>query len=379
MEKIEINKFLPFGVALREVLVHPSLSGTNLKYLLRQRGIFIETNDDEDTFPLLTSTILSPLEFEFIKEKLKSKEDFSKIKTRNIEWTSNETLLKAIPDKINLKEIISDSTNRYKVVYQSNFAPIDGNPDKLRLEFKCETNNYNSSWYRVTNQFPGEIIVEKTIEDNKVFMKMVYTSPETSHASEQGIKYLEKYFKDNNYASKEKESQKILYKSFTNAERVKFLLSLAKSSDIFEFERVTDLDIGPDPSEDLPQDFKKLMSGNVKELKIKGEDLHKSFLINEKENHRYIELADFEVYYKFNYIGAEGNCKIRFGFEGYLKKRNSNIEFSSKIESLNLNENYLSLNKNNVQKYLLQEFDRLAAKKFNTVKSIQESLKYTEL
>lgn len=364
MEKIEINKFLPFGESLKDVLLHPSLTSTNLKYLLRQRGVFIESSSDSDTFPLLTCTLLSPLEFEFVKEKIKSKEDNSKIVSRNLEWSSTETLIKVIPDKINLKEILGIDLNRFKIVSQTNFAAVEGNPNKVKMEFKCETNNYNSSWYRAKSEFPGEIVVEKVEAEGKVFMRIIHTSPETLQAADKGVKFLENYFKENNLVSKDKESEKIQYKDFTNESRVQFFLSLTQGSNIFEFQRLTDLDIGPDPNEDPPQEFKKLMSGNVKELKINGNSLHESFFITEKSNHRFIQLAVIETLYNFMYHAASGNCKVRYGFEGFFKKGLTNIEFSVNVSSVNLNDEYMGLNKEKIRVHLLQEFEKFAIGKY---------------
>ena len=278
MEKIEINKFLPFGVSLRDVLMHPSLTSTNLKYLLRQRGIFLETTEDSDTVSLLCSTLLSPLEFEYIIERLKTKEDSSKILSRYIPWTSSDKLIKAVPAKLNINELFKDSTQKFSVLSQTNFAPVDGNPDKVKMVFKCETNNYNSSWYRTKNEFTGEVVLEKIEEAGKVYMKMIYTSPETLNVSNRVVKHLEKHFVENKYSEKDLVSERILYKNFTNAERIKFFLSLITSNGIFEFIRATDLNIGPDPTEELPSDFSKFMSGLVKELNIKGENLHQNAL-----------------------------------------------------------------------------------------------------
>lgn len=368
MEKLEVNKFLPFGASLREVLMHPSLTGTNLKYLLRQRGIFIESTNDSDTMSLLSSTILSPLEFEFIVDKLKSKEDNSKMMTRNIKWNSRETLIKAVPAKLNLKDLFQESNPRFKILSQTNFAPVEGNPDKVKMVFKCETNNYNSSWYRTKNEFSGEVVLEKVEEEGKVYMKMVYTSPETFNVSDKVVKHLEKHFKENNLSEKNAESERILYKNFSNEERVKFFLSLIESSGIFEFIRVTDLNIGPDPTEELPKEFSKFMSGVVKELKIKGENLHHNFFIKEFENHKYVEMAEIEAIYNFKYNDAEGSCKVRFGFVGYLKKRLSNIEFSTSVETPVLKDEHANLNKEKIRVFLLQEFEKFKDKMYNAIK-----------
>lgn len=69
MEKIDANKFLPFGVSLRDILLHSTFKGVNAKQLLRQKGIFIESNDENDTFPLLTTLLSLKLSKTSLKQK----------------------------------------------------------------------------------------------------------------------------------------------------------------------------------------------------------------------------------------------------------------------------------------------------------------------
>lgn len=79
MEKLEINRHIPFGITLQDVISHPSLTDSKLRTLLRMRGIYLEDFKDNETYPLLLSTILSPYEFEFIKENIRGKEVSKKI------------------------------------------------------------------------------------------------------------------------------------------------------------------------------------------------------------------------------------------------------------------------------------------------------------
>ena len=77
MENINdnINRFLPYGESLRAILDHPSIKVTERKQLLRMKGVFVNNSDENSTFPILTTSLLSPVEFEFLKEKLQAKEE----------------------------------------------------------------------------------------------------------------------------------------------------------------------------------------------------------------------------------------------------------------------------------------------------------------
>jgi hypothetical protein len=135
MENHNVNKFLPYGIQLKEVIEHPSITKPKLNSILKSRGIFLEETEDNITFPIIQSTILSPFEFEDIRQTLKAKEDNRKLSTRMLEWHNTEDLIKVIPDKIDFKQLITEKFPRIKIDSSSNFAPIDGNPNKVGIKF----------------------------------------------------------------------------------------------------------------------------------------------------------------------------------------------------------------------------------------------------
>ena len=242
MEKIEenINRFLPFGDSLRAVLQHPTINATDIKQLLRLKGVFVEDLDDENTFPLLIGSLISPFEFEFIKERLQTREDRQKTITRSLQWTSQETLINAIPDDFNIQEVIKTTFPKYRVVGSPNFTMLDGNPDRIALEFKCETDDYSKEWYRARKEFKAQITLEKvTTAGNKVQLQIVHTSPETTEISDKVVKRLEKHFKDQNHMNPQQQIQRILFKDFTNQERVAFFLSLTDGNSLCEFQKAS--------------------------------------------------------------------------------------------------------------------------------------------
>ena len=55
------------------------------------------------------------------------------------------------------------------------------------------------------------------------------------------------------------------------------------------------LDIGPDPSENLPLEINWLELAKVRELNINGEVLHNLPFLKDKELHKFMELAEMEI------------------------------------------------------------------------------------
>jgi hypothetical protein len=298
---------------------------------------------------------------------LKAKEDRQKITTRPIEWNSTETLVNAVPADLNLKDLVQEAFPRYNIISTSNFAPVDGNLDKLKMEFKCETTSYNDSWYRTKNEFAGEVVLEKVIDEGKVTLQMIYTSPETFDIADKVVKKLITHFKENSFVDSNKETDKITFGRFSNSIRIDFLMSLTNNSTSFEFEKVTDLEIGPDPNFELPDDFEIMKAGAIKQLYIQGDTLHQSVFLRDNKYHQYLQLAVVEAQYKFSTHAAQGVCKMRYGFENYFKRQVSNLEFSIDLVTLSLGDEHKHVNKNAIRTILLQEFEKLKAAKFKEV------------
>lgn len=380
MEKINenINRFLPFGESLRAILQHDSIKDRERRQLLRMKGVFVNNPDEDSTFPILTTSLLSPNEFEFLKERLQAKEDREKTITRTLDWESNKTLISAIPDNFNIQEIIKTNFPRYNVIGNPNFKMIDNNPDRIALDFKCETTNYSKVWFRGKNEFKGQVTFEKVkTKDNKVQLQIIHTSPETTEIAEKVSKNLEKHFKANSYMNPQKEIQRILFKDFTNSERIEFFLSMTEGNDIFSFTKATFLDIGPDPNENLPSDINWLELAKVRELNINGEVLHNLPFLKDKNLHQFMELAEMEIIYDFSLPTVEGNCKIRFGFNNYFKNRIGNIELVVDFVKINPKDEYSTTPLASIRQQLFKEFEKFKTEKYEWGKLQNLSKQYT--
>ncbi|GAI99897.1 unnamed protein product, partial [marine sediment metagenome] len=261
---------------------------------------------------------------------------------------------------------VKTSFPKYKVVGSPNFKMVDKNPNKIDLDFRCETSNYNKAWYRGKNEFKGQIAFEKvTTKDNRVQLRIVHTSPETTDIADKVVRNLEKHFKDNNYMNSKKEIQRILFKDFTNEERIEFFLSLTEGNNVFDFTKATFLDIGPDPNENLPEGIDWLELAKVRELNINGEVLHKIYFIKNKALHKFMELAEMDVIFNFSIPSAEGVCNIKFGFHNYFTKRIGNIEFVVDIVKIYPKDEYANVPPTSIRNQLLKEFEKFKTEKYD--------------
>jgi hypothetical protein len=343
------------------------------------KGVFVNSSDEESTFPILLTSLLSPIEFDFLKDRLQAKEDRDKTITRTLEWETQKTLISAIPDNFNVQEIIKTTFPKYNVIGNPNFKMIDKNPNKISLDFKCETNNYSKPWFRGKNEFKGSVTLERvTTKDNKVQLQIIHTSPETTDIAEKVTKSLERHFKANNFMNPKKEIKRILYRDFSNEERIQFLLSMTEGNDVFTYTKATFLDIGPDPSETLHSDIRWLELAKVRELNINGEKLHELPFLKDKNLHKYMELSEIEVIYDFQLPSVEGSCIIRFGFSGYdFKKRIGSIEFEVDIPKIYPKSEYFTVPIPSIRTQLFKEFEKFKTEKYEWCKLQNLSKQYT--
>jgi hypothetical protein len=332
--------------------------------------VFVNNSDEDSTFPILVTSLLSPNEFEFLREKLQAKEDREKIITRTMDWESTKTLIAAIPDNFDIQEIIKTTFPKYKVIGNPNFRMVGNNHNKIILDFKCETINYSKAWYRGKNEFKGQITFEKVVaKDNKVQLQIIHTSPETTEIAEKISKHIEKHFKENNYINPKNEIQKILFKDFTNEERIKFFLSMTESNVVFDFTKATFLDIGHDQNESLPSEINWLELAKVRDLNINGEVLHELPFLKDKGLHKFMVLAEMEAIYGFSLPSAEGSCRIRFGFNHYFKKLIRNIELVIDIVNIYPKDQYKNVPLASIRNNLLKEFEKLKTEKYDMVRT----------
>ncbi len=364
-EHLQVDKFIPFGTDLKEILHHRNITPTKQRNILKSRGIFLNSNDISTTASIYSSILLSPSEFEKIKELVRVKEDSIKTSTRTLPFESEKTLIECLPDLIESNGLFENSN--FKVTNITNFFPVEGNQDKVVCKISCETTNYNSSWYRNKNIYTAEIEITRNPEEKNATFILKYTSPESFDTVDTLSKQIVKEFKEKNFTKEYEDFQKITFGTFNNNDRVGFLLKLIDDSQNFTFQKVVNLSIAPDSDQELPALMQKLMSGGVQNLRIQGSNLSDNFLISDVSNHSFVELAGLDVIYEFDYSGAKGKCNIFYGFQNYLKKRNSNIEFHVDIYDIKLDKKFSNVNKQNVKNFLSQEFEKLKIKKFKEI------------
>lgn len=345
------------------------MSDSDLKNLLAKKGIFVSSKNRETTVPLVTMSLLSPLEFEELREKQKDKESTIKRRNREFEWNSDENLFTALKGvDVPIKDLVPRHSSNYEIKNMQNLKPVEGNLNHLKASYEIVRTDRTKDWAAQHSNHTG--IFEFRLSDDKKILKiaMEHTADETHTINERSVKYFSDYLVSKNYVA-QKKSKKITYGEFNNANRIKFFLNLLNSdldvSETFKFKQLTNVEISIDTEKTLPDDI-KWMEDKVDNMRFKGKSLHETDLLRDPKYHDALILSGVRANYTFNSTASAGTCTFEFGFPFRGSIPSEDTEFIYKL----VNFNYESENKTRgkVQGYLYSQFDNFKSNAFNYVK-----------
>ncbi|HDX9528504.1 GapS4b family protein [Bacillus cereus] len=357
-EPIDVDAILPYGEKLRPLILSSCLSKTDLKRTLAQRGIFISNSQPECTVPSLLTTLLSPREFENLKERQKSKEDNVKRHTQSILLNEDIELSEAIDEiDFDIHELFNEDYSSYEIIGVPSFTVENKNLNEISLTYQIERNDLTKNWIEHASIHEGNIIFQRQ-EDNNVKIIMEYTSAETKEVNEKVKQFLVREFKNQGFIGRDVFIEKITASKFQNEKRNEFLMSLLrdKECNTLVFKEVTNVEIGPDASKTvLPQKI-EWMKDYVNNLILKGKALHNMEFFKEEIYRNALIIEEIEAVYKFEYRNIKGECKITFGFPKLLKNKGESIEFQFHIQ-VNTGGLNIPVSKREIEKVIFNAFD----------------------
>lgn len=152
-EHKDINKVLPFGEQLRGFANQRFLTQAELNRILKERGIFSLNEEKEYTVSMLQTLLLSPKEFDKIRESFSTREDNKKKISRDIKWNTEQNVFDPTIAQTNVKEFMERNLPTCSLAKPVVFAPVNGNKNHIRAEIEITRNDLNKSWYEQTNLF----------------------------------------------------------------------------------------------------------------------------------------------------------------------------------------------------------------------------------
>lgn len=364
---INVDLYFPNYDELRNILNSTNISDTDFFAILKNKGIYTNSNNREDTIPIFSSLIISPSEYDFLKDKQKTKEDKEKKRSSTIECDLKGKKLMEILPKINFEKIIDTKYMNYNFTKKTiNFRKI--NDKHVVLEYKINRDYGNKSWFEKEKLFEASIDIKLNKDGLELTTVGTHTATETQKINNHINNYIINDLKSKQYIKKDKQIQKVTMDGLNNDNELimKFFLTIS-TVDIdgfLIFDTLESLYIEIDETKTLPSDM-DWMKSKIEQLKLDGKQIDKIKFINDKKFHQYLKCWSMISNYKFNDVRGIGHCKIKFEFH-----KSKDNEFEIRVDKLILE------NKKQDKKQLEKDISNIADKlKLSEYKHIKKGLK----
>ncbi len=329
-EMIDLEAILPYGESLFPLLVSSFLNTNDLYQILKSRGVFLSSSEKETTIPILRNLILSPIEFNNLRSRQKSKEDRLKTSTINIKIDDDKTLFDLIKDEtINVNKLIVGKNVNYQIEGVPTVKVKDHN--HIYYEFIITRNDVSKDWANSKSRHTGRVDFEK--EGHNLTITHEYTSDETKDLGLLISKNTIEVIKIKTKNDSEKPI-KIQFDDFDNISRIKFLFSILEETNLYIQKTLTDVSFGPDQTKPLEADA-SWMKDRVDSLKLKGNKLGDIEYFSQKKYQESMLVEAFEALIQVKIDNQQYIASIQFGFDGYLKTKIPNTEFILSIIYIN--------------------------------------------
>lgn len=366
MDAIRVDNLLPFGEKLKPLLNKASISESDMKGILSERGVFIGEDNKKNIIPLLTLSILSPREFENLQSLQKDKEDSVKLRTSSYSTGSIENLNQVIKTNILQDVDMTEESQCYSIATDMTLHIKDKN--KMILEYTLDREDITKDWASTESSHEGRVEIVR--EDNKLSFYNQYTSSETEDVNKKVIKFIADNLKSSGVIQN-KQEMNITADSFNNQQRFDFMLNLLRGSKSkkLKYKSLVNLEIGIDRTCKI-SDSIKWIGDEVKNVIINSEDkqtLQNIEYITNKDYHSVLKIRTIKAIYIYDIDGAKGNCIIEFGFPSFFRKYAKNNEFEMVVNKLYKAKENKEHSERKSSLSILSEFNTLVMSAFENI------------
>ncbi|WP_435234710.1 GapS4b family protein [Psychromonas sp. PT13] len=366
---------LPYGDALREFLNDSGISKSDLRTIVRKRGIFVSLEEKISYIPILVRTGITPLELIELNENLKVREANPKRQTQSIKCESDSSsLMVAIPTDYKINDVVKKEFSNYKLLGNPAFKTVENDSNHIELDFSIERYDYTQSWNKNTSQFTGKVKFRKKDDTLDINISLSHTSEETKEVANKIASDFIKKLKDAGCVKNTEKVKKIHFKDFTNESRINFFQDLSQKQMAYElyFKDTKDIGFCPDTSMDFPDEI-SWMQEKVQNLVIQGKKLHSTFFIKKKELHKHIQMHKVEASYTFDFSDYNGTCSISFEFPDFVAKGALDAELLIRVSGVKFKENKTGITQSKMKEVLLSQLEESKLtlyKQYSTIDNI---------
>lgn len=356
---------LPYGDALRDFLNDSNITPSELRGVLRRRGVFVAVEERASYIPILVRTGLTPSELNELLDSMVTREGSPKRQTQSVKCEdNNQSLISSIPHDYKVSEVVKKPFTNYRLLGSPSFKPVEGNDDFIELDFTIERYDHTENWIKNTSQFKGKVKFQKKSDTLDINISLSHTSPETKEVANKIVTDVIKQFKSNGNIKECESIKKIRFKDFSNENRIKFLNQLSQEHNTYElnFKDTKDIGFCPDSSNEFPIEI-SWMQENITNLVIQGKGLHSTVFFKDKKLHKHIQIHKVEASYDFNHKSCYyGTCVIAYEFSDFANKQDRNAELTIKVNKVKFHDNISGISQNKMKEILLSQLEELKLK-----------------
>lgn len=351
---------LPYGDVLREFLSDSNVLKSDLKSILRGRGVFTANDEKSDIIPLIVCSGVTPQELMLIYENIREHEDEPKSISQSLKCNGKDfDIISVLPTSDEISELIKKPFSNYEILGIPNFKKVNNDPNVVELDFTIERTDHTKSWDKNTKQFSGKVRFTKEGGSLDLNISLSHTSPETKEVVSKISKDLFSRLKSKGYIDPDQQITKVKFSDFSNESRVKFLNDLSKNQTNYElyFKDTKDIGFSPDESVTLPTEI-SWMQEKISNLVLQGKELHNTFFVTNKKFHKFIKIYKLEAAYTFDYQDCSGSCSVSFEFPEFISKQDEDSELTIRVLNVRFKEESIRLPQGTIKERVLRWLEK---------------------
>lgn len=369
----DIRFFLPYGEILRTQLVKPELTSSNLKSVIKSKGIFLSSYEKLDTVPVLMRSMLSPEEYNDLLDLKKQRVDNVKYRTNQIPWKGDKNLFKSLPKNLDIQDLV-EKKYRYNPGFSINnvtsFVPVGSEMKKAEISFSVEEHSDIKTIGERKHIYKGKLTLELK-DDGSLHLSTLknFTSKSTQDVVNLISNKLERHFKEIGSVDNQDSYERIMFNHFTNKHRFLFFLKLIDNFDLLTFVRIIDISLSPDPDQVLPDEGKLLLE-DIDKLNIKGKTLRRHKLLSEEKYRDSLILSSMTLKFDFKHSEGNGKCEVEFSFPDFDLEKRDQLEFQFHVQKFSLEKAYRTFaNKRKIQDAIYSSIEETKMIFYNQLKN----------
>jgi hypothetical protein len=308
---------LPSGDDLRVFLIQDAISASMIRKVLRNRGVFLASTDKKDMLEQLLLSYISPSEFVYLLDELRTRLDSQKLRSRSYTVRVDAPpLVEMLPTNLNFEEIVRDEYGNSRPIGVPQFVfDQKGQSNSCVINYRIERTSFGADWIRSRRIYEGEVRYTHKPENQTLEVTAFHTSDETERANRLLINHVRSDMKKREIIHDGDETI-VTFGSLTNAQRIAFFMQFTSFNDIsvFSFEKLTDISLRLDDNAQPPdQERLNWMKSSVSKVLLTGE-LQDTFFVKDISCRPYLIVWKMEAQFKFESPDASGRFSAVFEF-----------------------------------------------------------------